>query len=433
VFFPGSYVTDYCKPALDDMVFKKQAFLALIIISQVCFLLTTCFKAGNFMRENQWQRVVACSLYAAALFVAFSQVAVAVSPWYQPYKFLGCGCSSGGCAASSFSECQGAFSLKDFTLPGECDDSFPIKRNGQACFADGRQPCTCSNLGVLSCSDQCPQQGPTSALILVVIFPLSAFYVGMSAFEWTVPSFKSSLATAEDRSSLQRTRTAFRLLADASVFCIHLASVILLLIELLSDDKFKYKAGLEPYEDCADYVSPVDPSSIIFPRLSLLANCRFSSLRSNPSYLMAWCLVVFLLLLLFNMLVVERQRMLSLAFSIGCFMAVVSVVNFVVILAYFLQITKLTATFTCSQTVPQYRRYQCDDPKVPNFINLGVVKQYPSLPCASQCSVSVPVSTQLLVASLLQSFLYLTASYLQFAFKGRSFQREAELKSISEL
>ena len=258
--------------------------------------------------------------------------------------------------------------------------------------------------------------------VLVLTFPLSAIYISMSLYEWAHVSFSTSSTSAEVLSLRERIRIAFRLAADFSVFLKYILTAASLLIVLFSPNNLVY---------CEDLKSPTDGTTI-FPSLLLTQDCG-AVLNSavQHAYILSCCFVVFLLQLVFNALVIERGRMLAVAQSLGFANTVVSLVVIFVILDAFLQISKSKVTFKCS-TTQNLQEYFCLNPNVTNTLNPAATAAYPFLPCSSQCSVRIPLTTQLLVFSLLQNVVYLMASCLQFAFKGYRYQRQQAVKANAD-
>ncbi len=259
--------------------------------------------------------------------------------------------------------------------------------------------------------------------VLVLTFPLSAMYISMSLYEWAHVSFSTSSTSAEVLSLRQRIRVAFRLAADFSVFLKYILTAASLLIVLFSPNNLVY---------CEDLKSPTDGTTI-FPSASLTQDCG-AVLNSavQHAYILSCCFFVFLLQLVFSALVIERGRMLAVAQSLGFANTVVSLVVIFVILDAFLKISKLAVTFVCNtNNNPNSQYYYCPNPSVINILNPSA-KAYPFLPCSSQCSVRIPLSTQLLVLSLLQNVVYLMASCLQFAFKGYKYQRQQAVKADAD-
>ena len=259
--------------------------------------------------------------------------------------------------------------------------------------------------------------------VLVLTFPLSAMYISMSLYEWAHISFSTSSTSAEVLSLRERIRIAFRLAADFSVFLKYILTAASLLIVLFSPNNLVY---------CEDLKSPTDGTTI-FPSSPLTQDCG-AVLNSavQQAYILSCCFFVFLLQLVFNALVIERGRMLAVAQSLGFANTAVSLVVIFVILDAFLKISKLAVTFVCNtNNAPNSQLYYCLNPSVINILNPSA-KAYPYLPCSSQCSVRIPLSTQLLVFSLLQNVMYLMASCLQFAFKGYRYQRQQAVKAYAD-
>ena len=256
--------------------------------------------------------------------------------------------------------------------------------------------------------------------VLVLTFPLSAMYISMSLYEWAHVSFSTSSTSAEVLSLRLRIRVAFRLAADFSVFLKYILTAASLLFVVFSPNNLV---------SCGDLNSPTDGTTI-FPSAALTQDCN-GTLNSavQHAYILTCCFVVFLLQLVFNALVIERGRMLAVAQSLGFANTVVSLVVIFVILGAFLSISTSVVTFVCN--TPYSQSYYCLDPSVINILNPSA-KAYPFLPCSSQCSVRIPLSTQLLVLSLLQNVVYLMASCLQFAFKGYQYQRQQAVKANAD-
>jgi hypothetical protein len=411
VFIPSSYLKGFCKPQVAGTSSQLNAFIALVVVNQICFALSSVFKAKNVLSGHRLQKIIAWILFAIAFVAAVSKIFLVFGFLLYTPSFSGCGCST-NCPTSNFIDCTGVLSLD--SISPSCSN--PVT-GGQCSY----QSCSCSDVGSFDCQSSCVLNQPYEMYVLVITFPLSAMYISMSLYEWAHVSFSTSSTAAEVLSLRQRIRSAFRLAADFSVFLKYILTAASLLFVVFS-----------PYNlvSCGDLKSPADGTTI-FPGAALTQDCN-GALNSAVwyGYILTCCFVVFLLQLVFNALVIERERMLAVAQSLGFGNAAVSVVVIFVILDAFLKISTSVVTFVCN-THTNSQSYYCLNPNVINILNPSA-KAYPFLPCSLQCSVRIPLSMQLLVLSLLQNVVYLMASCLQFAFKGYKFQRQQAIKANAD-
>ena len=410
VFIPSSYLKGFCKPQVAGTSSQMNAFIALVVINQICFALSSVFKAKNVLAGHRLQKIVAWILFAIAFVAAVSKIFLVFGFLFYTPSFSGCGCGT-NCPATSFIDCAGVLSLD--SISASCSN--PVYRQG----CEGPGTFSCSNVGTFDCVYSCNLIQPYEMYVLVVTFPLSAMYISMSLYEWAHASFSTSSTSAEVLSLRLRIRGAFRLAADFSVFLKYILTAASLLFVVFSPSNLV---------SCGDLISPTDGTTI-FPGAALTQDCN-GTLNSavQQAYILTCCFVVFLLQLVFNALVIERGRMLAVAQSLGFANTVVSLVVIFVILDAFLKISTSVVTFICN--APNLS-YYCLNPSVINVLNPSA-KAYPFLPCSSQCSVRIPLTTQLLVFSLLQNVVYLMASCLQFAFKGYKYQRQQAVKANAD-
>jgi hypothetical protein len=423
VFFTENFFAQFCKPQITGAQWQMKTFVALVIVNQVCLLASTVVKSMNLMDGRKSKLIVAVALFGIAFVAAVVKLFVVFGFFFASVSFSGCGCRathSSSCPSTTYMDCQGILSIDD--ISAGC--SGPV--TGPSCpYYPYSSLCTCSNVGSFSCMSSCLLHQPYELYILVFIFPLSVVYISMSLYEWVHSiSNESSSSSSDILSFHHRMRRTFRFAADFAVFQKNVLTSSSLLIAFFIPNDLIH---------CRDLNSPSDDMPI-FPGLALLRSCSgqvYSVI--GHAYVLSCCIFMLLLQHGFNALVIEREHLFAIARTVGVANFAFSAIMIVLIVNSVLQINRTEVAYNCHSTNSQnlVSSYNCADPNITNTLNPAVIAAYPTLPCASQCSVRIPFPTQLLLVSLIQNVVYVMASFLQFSFKGYKLQQKQSLMSAS--